>query len=493
MEEKQENRFYVYAYLDPRKPGIFQYGECKFDFEPFYIGKGMNDRDKSHIAEANYVLNKNLKSSNSSKINWSKINIILKIKRLTKESPIILRIRENLQEEESFKLEIMLINVIGRKNLKNGPLTNLTNGGDGSSGLIMSEKKIKSLHDIAESQKKRVVQFTLNGIFLRTWASISEAMNSLPKKYCNISLACLHKKTKTAGGFIWFFESSFKNNKVPKKLNYKIIKQLTTIKEQPNSKKIVQFSTKGKFIREWNNIKSAEKSLKICAINDCLRRKTKTVGGFIWFYKSNFKNNKIPKKLKLKIVMDLTTIKKTKKYYSKEVRLKQSKRMNGKNNPMYGVTMSQKNKRALSVRKRKPLVQFDLVNANFIKEWYSLKEVSKKLKINIGTLGRNLINKKRICSNSIWFYKSEFKNGKIPSKLKRDFINKLISEKNHYKKRINQLSKIDALLKRGVQLERLLKLLKYPAHLLLEFVLEEINVKRQVVLFGNMLLEIYSK
>ena len=32
--------FYVYAYLDPRKPGVFQYKDFRFDYEPFYIGKG---------------------------------------------------------------------------------------------------------------------------------------------------------------------------------------------------------------------------------------------------------------------------------------------------------------------------------------------------------------------------------------------------------------------------------------------------------------------
>jgi hypothetical protein len=29
---------YVYAYLDPRKPGIFKYEEYEFGYEPFYIG-----------------------------------------------------------------------------------------------------------------------------------------------------------------------------------------------------------------------------------------------------------------------------------------------------------------------------------------------------------------------------------------------------------------------------------------------------------------------
>jgi len=39
-----ENIFYNYVYLDPMKPGDFNYGEFHFDYEPFYVGKGSNGR-----------------------------------------------------------------------------------------------------------------------------------------------------------------------------------------------------------------------------------------------------------------------------------------------------------------------------------------------------------------------------------------------------------------------------------------------------------------
>ena len=46
------NIFYTYVYLDPRKPGCYECGEYKFDYEPFYVGKGHDIQYLSHLNEA---------------------------------------------------------------------------------------------------------------------------------------------------------------------------------------------------------------------------------------------------------------------------------------------------------------------------------------------------------------------------------------------------------------------------------------------------------
>jgi len=121
------NNFYTYVYLDPRKPGIYNYGEYKFDYEPFYVGKGKGNRLKNINGRSKYFK-----------------RIINKIKELELE-PVTIKLKENLEETESFKLEIELIKLIGKKNLKEGPLTNLVDGGEGSSGYICSEKTLEKL------------------------------------------------------------------------------------------------------------------------------------------------------------------------------------------------------------------------------------------------------------------------------------------------------------------------------------------------------------
>ncbi len=44
-----KNEYYVYVFLDPRKPGKWEYNGIIFDFQPFYVGKGKGRRINSHF------------------------------------------------------------------------------------------------------------------------------------------------------------------------------------------------------------------------------------------------------------------------------------------------------------------------------------------------------------------------------------------------------------------------------------------------------------
>lgn len=114
---------YVYVYLNPLKPGNFRYNKFTFDFEPFYIGMGKKDRIDRHIIYAKSNLKYKKRKS-------FKDNIILKILREGCE-PIRYKLYENLSLDSAKRLEKYFINLIGRKDLGYGSLSNHTDGGDG--------------------------------------------------------------------------------------------------------------------------------------------------------------------------------------------------------------------------------------------------------------------------------------------------------------------------------------------------------------------------
>ena len=113
---------FVYAYLDPRKPGNYSYDEYNFKFEPIYIGKGSSRKQLyRHLNEAknNFINNP---------IKFHKIKHILNIGL----NPIILKLKENLTEIDAYELEKKLVALIGRLKNKTGPLSNLKEGGQGA-------------------------------------------------------------------------------------------------------------------------------------------------------------------------------------------------------------------------------------------------------------------------------------------------------------------------------------------------------------------------
>jgi hypothetical protein len=141
----EDKRFYVYVYLDPRKPGNYCYGEHKFDYEPFYVGMGHKDRKFAHLKEAEKS-NKNSKRLN-------------KIRKLKKQglTPIILEAKSNLTKSNALELETFIIQKIGREINKSGPLLNFYDKVNSIDGLIIREsnKRMKLLGVKRTLEQKR--------------------------------------------------------------------------------------------------------------------------------------------------------------------------------------------------------------------------------------------------------------------------------------------------------------------------------------------------
>ena len=108
-----DNDYYVYFYLRSRDSDIGKAGT------PYYVGKGKDKRAYSNHRSVPVPKDKN--------------NIVF--------------ILNNLTEEQAFQNEIDFISWYGRVDSGNGILRNLTDGGDGASGLIFSEEQKRKMSE----------------------------------------------------------------------------------------------------------------------------------------------------------------------------------------------------------------------------------------------------------------------------------------------------------------------------------------------------------
>lgn len=143
--------FYVYALTDPRNSN-----------EIFYIGKGKAHRATNHLRPS------------ANRENNSKQSTIKAIRAVGLE-PNIVMLYENLTEDEAHQKERELIKKYGRKDLNQGSLTNLTDGGEGTSGHKHSDETKRKMREADRSSYKRIAP-----VLETTTEKISESMRGKP-------------------------------------------------------------------------------------------------------------------------------------------------------------------------------------------------------------------------------------------------------------------------------------------------------------------------
>ena len=150
--------FYNYVYLNPEKPGDYIYESCSFKFEPFYIGKGSNNRMLAHLKNSK----RNLTSNNP---------FMQKIKDLRKRNtmPIVEIISFFEKETEAYENETKLIKEIGSnyiEEIKNGSLKNicLINQPPNLKGKTYEQIYGKE-GAIEQKKKRRELQLSVGGYF----------------------------------------------------------------------------------------------------------------------------------------------------------------------------------------------------------------------------------------------------------------------------------------------------------------------------------------
>jgi len=129
--------------------------------------------------------------------------------------------------------------------------------------------------------KRKIIQLTLDGEFIKEWNSIIKAKNKL--KISAISQCC-RGLYKTAGGFKWHYKDEYIENK-----NIIIHKDNIIA---GNKKQIVQLTLNNNFIKEWESVSDASKNLHISrsCISGCCKgnKKYSHTGKFKWMFKKDY-------------------------------------------------------------------------------------------------------------------------------------------------------------------------------------------------------------
>lgn len=160
----------------------------------------------------------------------------------------------------------------------------------GNGDFPLSIKPIKNKTDrISEAKFKPVVQYGVDGSFIKEWKSIKEASEIIGINHTHIS-ACCKGKRPTAGGFQWSYKSTEKT-----RLNN--IGDSKTRISAARKKRVLQYSLNGDFIKKWESITLAENTLKINGVSQCVSGKILTAGGFQWREDNGFIEEKITKVL----------------------------------------------------------------------------------------------------------------------------------------------------------------------------------------------------
>ena len=134
-------------------------------------------------------------------------------------------------------------------------------------------------------KRRNIYQYTLDGKFVATHATISDAAKAVGLSKQALSYL-MQGKGKTAGGYLWRYY------KVPQLNMEEIFPKKKEGDSRPclsrgrHGRPVAQYTKDGKLVKVHPSIVSAGKEtwLEPSCICNCLRGRIKTAGGFVWEY-----------------------------------------------------------------------------------------------------------------------------------------------------------------------------------------------------------------
>lgn len=212
--------------------------------EPFYIGIGTKQERNHNSFRSEY--RRAYETNRKESYIWNSI-----VNKTEYEIEILFESNDYEFIKEKEKEFILLY---GRINANTGILANMTDGGDGFIGYILSKENI-------ENRRKRMIG----------------------KKQ---SKETIEKRAASREGYIHSEETKRKisESHKGKKPSKEHLEKLYKGQILANSKPISQYSLDGTFIKEWQSATIAAKEINLhpTSIRHCVQGKTKTSGGYIW-------------------------------------------------------------------------------------------------------------------------------------------------------------------------------------------------------------------
>lgn len=141
-------------------------------------------------------------------------------------------------------------------------------------GRPKSTETRRRLSETKKNTGKKIVQYDLEGNYIRTWNNIDEVSKALG--VCRESIAgCCRGKSKSAHKSIWRYSISG----IPEVVSAK--------SRRKDSRHILQLTLNGEILREFPSIQDAANFVGVASTNlsACCRQKVNSIKGYKWRYK----------------------------------------------------------------------------------------------------------------------------------------------------------------------------------------------------------------
>lgn len=180
-------------------------------------------------------------------------------------------VMQNISWQQACQIEILLIAQYGRRDLDEGTLVNLTDGGDGTFGYKYTDEQRKAI-TLYRTGTHRTEETKMKMSKAAMGNTVNKGVKKSDEHRRKISEA--HKKLNE--------NPDFRKVKSDALKGYKQSEEHASVRRKP----VVQYTKDGVKLKVWKSLQEASDQLGIqrCCIGDTANGRQKSAGGYIWKY-----------------------------------------------------------------------------------------------------------------------------------------------------------------------------------------------------------------